>query len=157
MDEMQHKAAVKRFESLRDAELKTNPLTSPLTRSSDRHYIEGYWEFILSEPSERKILYPKGCSRYPMPRVSDTPVPKAFMDKLNLCIADVEPTLYLGSSYCRLCMCRNGCGEHSLTNKEGVTFVFPEGIFHYYEAHQVQPSPEFHSFVMAYDVKARDL
>jgi hypothetical protein len=60
----------------------------------------------------------------------------------------IEPRYYKGYSVCRLCEKKNnGSSEYTIT-RDDVKYIFPRGILHYYESHQVQPSKEFYELIM---------
>jgi len=134
------------FEKKRDVLLKDNPLTSPLTILPDGTHIEGYWDFVNQVKQNRKKLYEKGCSQYPMPRETDKEVSKTFLAELKwVSETDAREDAYCGSSFCRLCKMCVGNREFQLGH-----FIYPVGIFHYYIEHGVQPSDEFHTFITQY-------
>ena len=85
------------------------------------------------------------------PRPGPTPVDPAFLARLRDMTATASADHFNGWSDCRLCDQPNGCAEYSVT-KNGITFRYPEGLIHYYEAHNVTPSSEFMSFVMTTSV-----
>ena len=152
LDEAEQKAKSmehKRIEAAREYELVTNPLTSPLTKLQNGTHIEGYWELYWLDPSQRR--YEPGCTKYPMPRVSDTPVPIDFITKFKQVSAHcASKTRFFGGSLCRLCHQSAGADECVLQH-----FRYPEGLLHYYEVHQVHPSPEFYTFIMNMDDQFR--
>ena len=113
----------------------------PLTRVSDTVFIEGYW-FNLKHQR-----YRSPDELYPYPRPGPTPVDPAFLIRLREMTATADVVNCFGWSDCRLCNQPNGCAEYTVT-KNGITFRYPEGLIHYYEAHNVAPSTEFASFVL---------
>jgi hypothetical protein len=109
----------------------------PLTKVSDKCYIEGYWA---------TIGYGYDLS-YPWPKPGDQQVNQDFLDRLEELKNESEVTSSFGFSTCRLCGKNNGGDEYRVT-KNDITFLIPEGLVHYYEDHLVQPSEEFYNFVM---------
>jgi hypothetical protein len=113
----------------------------PLTRRPGGALAEGFW-------------YSKsGAKEMPYPRATDTKVDKDFLDKLKRTI-DLLKKDMIGElavvdelSYCRLCLKENGFFEFAI-EKDGQRFIFLEGIVHYYEEHNVQPSAEFKELIM---------
>lgn len=61
---------------------------------------------------------------------------------------NLELIQYCRFSKCRICEKNNGSAEYVITNNEGIKFKFPEGLLHYYETHNVQPSEKFYEFIM---------
>jgi hypothetical protein len=112
--------------------LSRDPHTS---RGTDSH-IEGYW----SESN--------GADRLPIPIPSSAIVDPAFLAKLEAMEGLTHRQGYLGPSMCRLCNRSVGCNEFTLRH-DGQTWRWPEGLRHYYEVHQVQPSEAFASFICA--------
>jgi len=110
--------------------------TYPLTKISDTEFIEGYWF----------TSYDSGIE-YPHPLPSNSNVCPIFLNKLKLVSHNSQELHYNGYSFCRLCGCKNGTIEFSLSS-QGVTFRYPIGLFHYYEEHNVQPSKEFNDFII---------
>lgn len=53
---------------------------------------------------------------------------------------------YKGDSKCRICNCINGSRESSITINKNLSFVIPEGYFHYLIEHNVIP----HKFLLDY-------
>jgi hypothetical protein len=124
---------------------------SPLTKVSDTEYIEGYWaskDPTTVHPSELDSLYDK----YPWPVDSGQPVDLKFLEKYKAVLSEnfVNMTGYFGYSKCRFCHKSNGSHEHTLVNKNGVKFICPQGLLHYYTEHRVQPSDEFRKFIEEY-------
>lgn len=85
---------------------------------------------------------------YPFPK-SETKGDTDFIAKFDdLLKSDkIIEKNFLGSSKCRLCDKNNGSKEFTL-KYEGIDFIFPEGLRHYYEDHNVHPSKEFRNAVM---------
>lgn len=75
---------------------------------------------------------------------------KEFLDKFKTAMKNNRGQFAYGVSLCRICNCTNGCGETTLVNKHGVTFLYTHGLIHYYEQHNVHPSKEFYKFIMDY-------
>ena len=118
-------------------------MSSPLTKVSDTEYVEGYW---YSEDKDYKL--------YPKPLPTNNPVDPIFLSKLKLITSSIENgkvgsfVYYRGFSPCRLCDYKyNGAKEYKFT-LDGITYRYPEGLLHYYEKHNVQPSKEFYDVVM---------
>lgn len=113
----------------------------PLTKNKNGTFIEGYW---YSDG-----LYEEQLHSYPFPKATNLPVDKNFIEKLKrLTIGCLDCTHYFGCSHCRICGKSNGSSEFKLINKENIIFNYPEGLMHYYEEHNVQPSKEFYDFIM---------
>lgn len=53
---------------------------------------------------------------------------------------------YMGDSKCRICNCINGSRESLITINKNLTYVIPEGYFHYLIEHNVMP----HKFLLDY-------
>lgn len=118
------------------------PYGSPLSKIDDNNFIEGYWGTTSIFYNERK---------YPLPIVTDVAVDGIFLKKLEKVMANNICENFFGSSNCRVCGEKNGCGEYTLVNGV-VKFTVPEGIMHYYTVHNVHPSEEFYEFVMDYNL-----
>jgi hypothetical protein len=114
----------------------------PLTRRPGGVLAEGFW-YSKSDAKEM-----------PYPRATDTKVDKDFLDKLKKAIDLLQKDMIgelavVGElSYCRLCLKENGSYEFVM-EKDGRRFIFLEGIVHYYEEHNVQPSTEFKELIMS--------
>ncbi len=122
------------FESARDAELKTNVLTSPLTRLPNGNCIEGYWANLYSKDKS---------NQFPMPRATETPVSETFLKQFKMVTEKyAKKEFFFGGSWCRLCNQGVGNLEYTLG-----PFLYPSGIEHYYTIHHVHPSPEFVEFI----------
>jgi hypothetical protein len=121
----------------------------------NEEYIEGYWN--------NNTL--KGI-KLPYPIETNEEVPKNFLKKLekledvimdnndNNILKEYRKIEFLqtkGYSRCRICNERNGSCEYVFTyrNKK---YRFPEGLRHYYENHNVQPTNEFYNTVMNYNI-----
>lgn len=111
--------------------------TYPLTKISESKYIEGYW-------------FQKNNINYPIPKCGSVPVSKLFIQKLQKVMKSdlVKEKVYLGFSRCRLCNQPNGGSEYSIMDDNGIEFIFPSGVLHYYDVHHVQPSSEFVNVIM---------
>jgi hypothetical protein len=121
-----------------------NPISYPLTKVSDTHFIEGYWQ----------EYHECGCCnplKYPYPVDSGIKVDKVFLQNLEHIKQFCKIECYYGASFCRLCNISVGGNEYSFRS-EGKTYTFPEGIVHYYTVHNVQPSEEFVEAVEQYIV-----
>jgi len=116
---------------------KINNNTYPLIKVSDSEFIEGYWKSSL--PFDKD---------YPIPNKTNISVNKMFLNKLSeLTAIDAMGLHYNGHSKCRICECKNGNIEFIL-EKDGIKFRYPQGLIHYYEIHNVQPSKEFFDFII---------
>ena len=141
----------------------TTIMSTPLTRLTKSHFIEGYWKESQPEswPPPCAWMLPPFLPRATWPdypefepfRGLPHPVPQgsgvdaAFLDKLATVELYAYRVGFLGHSECRLCdKTENGCGEYSIKSGD-LTFTFPEGLRHYYEEHNLHPSPEFRDFV----------
>lgn len=95
---------------------------------------EGFW-YSQSEPF------------LPFPTQYSQPCSNIFINKLKLLITRLRDwtdiTHYEGYSTCRICGQNNGSLEYKIGN-----YIIPEGLLHYYEKHNVHPSPHFFNFVM---------
>lgn len=81
------------------------------------------------------------------PKPSMTLVNKTFIKRVKTLIHN-RPLL-LGITTCILCGETIGCGDtQCVVRGGGSTFNFPDGVAHYYEAHNVLPSEEFYTFIM---------
>jgi hypothetical protein len=125
----------------------------PLTKV-DNEYREGFWRDTT--------YYLTPGPKYPFPLEGKIDVDSKFIEKLNEVIKagkvnkeehSICINQYFGSSRCRLCDCINGSEEYVVKNKEGIKFVFPSGLLHYYVDHKVQPSKEFYDFIMNYTIE----
>lgn len=125
-------------------QLVYNPISYPLTKVSDTEFIEGYWQDYNE----------CGCCnhlKYPYPINSGIHVDAVFLQNLEHIKKYCKVDYYFGSSFCRLCEAGVGGSEYSFKS-DGKTYRFPEGIIHYYTAHNVQPSDEFMEAVEQYIV-----
>jgi len=121
-----------------------NPNSYPLTKLSNETFVEGYWQSNNECGCCNPIIYP-----YPVD--SGVQVDPIFIQNLEHIKNFSKVECYFGSSYCRLCPQNVGGLEYSFKS-DGKTFIFPEGIFHYYRDHNVQPSDEFMDAVEQYIV-----
>lgn len=117
--------------------------TTPLTKVSDKEFIEGYW-------------WSKEYPNYPKPVSTKLPVDTLFLSKLKDITVKIESNMLQGGSYqhyrgfsiCRVCNFNcNGAKEYKFIIND-VTYRYPEGLLHYYEKHNVQPSKEFYDVIM---------
>jgi len=99
---------------------------------------EGFWE----SKEEPYLPHPREFQR-------ETPVDAAWLEKF----AEVEfwarKHYFLGYSPCRFCDKDNGCATYVIEHGAD-TWVFPEGLCHYFKEHNVHPSRSFYKFVLAY-------
>jgi|WetSurMetagenome_2_1015567.scaffolds.fasta_scaffold778298_1 hypothetical protein len=125
----------------------------PLTKISDKMFIEGYWQNIDDEST----------SHYPTPLSTNNTVDKLFLKKLRQYMKDIDDAKHnpdyhnrshvvemKGSSKCRICGIINGSKEYYLL-KNNNWFRIPSGLIHYYEMHMIEPSREFYEFVTCDD------
>lgn len=119
-----------------------NEISYPFTKISDTRFVEGYWQESHECGCCNPILYP-------FPAVSNISVNKVFLSNLEYIKKYCKSEYYMGSSTCRLCQLSNGNIEYSFKLNEK-TYIFPEGITHYYSVHNVQPSTEFIEAVEQY-------
>jgi hypothetical protein len=113
----------------------------PLTKIDENNFIEGYW--FSDDLYSDNINYPFPISE------KNKNVSEDFLTKLHyLCntLGNIKKD-YQGGSQCRLCNEHCGGSEYKI-KKNDITFTFPNGIFHYYECHNVMPSNEFLQFIM---------
>jgi hypothetical protein len=95
---------------------------------------EGFWRQRVDEESELP---------WPNP-IESWPARTAFLKSLTAVEAVAEQEIYRGFSLCRVCQCRNGNTSYRFAEWE-----WPAGFRHYVEQHQVQPSAEFVTFILA--------
>lgn len=126
--------------------IKNNPNSNPLTKLSDNVFVEGYWQEYNECGCCNKL-------KYPFPVESETKVNEIFLQNLEHIKKYCKIDCYFGSSYCRLCNICNGGNEYSFTLSNGNTYKFPEGLVHYYQVHNVQPSDIFVEAVEEYVVE----
>lgn len=82
----------------------------------------------------------------PWPRASDDPFrgKEKFLKRLTIAESKARVIHYKGWSSCRLCIChRNGSTEFELDG-----WVWPVGLRHYIEYHNVRPSLAFQEFIL---------
>ena len=74
---------------------------------------------------------------------------KKFINKLENIekYTKVEGIIYRGFSNCRICKKINGAAEYSIA-KDGIKYIYPSGIIHYYKDHNVKPSDEFYNLII---------
>lgn len=60
--------------------------------------------------------------------------------------------LYRGLSLCRCCKKVNGCGEYRMETFEKV-YVWPSGLMHYLEEHNIEPPEELRELTEIFEVK----
>lgn len=65
-----------------------------------------------------------------------------FLTQLEAVEQVTDTIAYKGWSTCRVCQCRNGSEEHELGG-----WVWPSGLRHYIEAHNIKPSEAFISMI----------
>lgn len=108
----------------------------PLTYDPyEKVFYEGFW-YNSEEP------------HFPFPRGTDTKLNPEFIRRMKYLVHKCHITMYMGYSHCRLCgFDRNGDSDCGIRG-DGKVFFFPNGIIHYYEAHNVLPSEDFYNFVM---------
>lgn len=123
----------------------TQTVSSPLTKISDTEYVEEYW-WNKDLPNQK----------YPNPITTKTAVDAIFLAKLEEITSKIEENKLPNSSYehyrgfseCRVCHYQyNGAKEYKFVSG-GVTYRYPEGLMHYYQQHNVQPSNKFYEAVM---------
>lgn len=119
-----------------------NPIFYPLTKISSTRYVEGYWQEFNECGCCNKIIYP-------YPRPTDMQVSPIFLQNLEYVKKYSKIECFFGPSDCRLCGTSLGGNEFSFKT-EGITYVFPDGIDHYYKEHGVQPSEEFSDAIEQY-------
>lgn len=112
----------------------------PLTKLSDNKYVEGYWFNSISEQT----------STFPFPKETEKIVDINFLNKLKNCMSILKKIDYCGPSMCRICKQCNGNIEYELIEND-VKYLFPEGVMHYYQDHNVQPSDEFYALIMNFN------
>jgi hypothetical protein len=119
-------------------EIKEKTNVSPLTYESDNLYHEGYWFGSI-----------RSNNKYPIPIETETKNSDEFINNLKLYMSSTDPIKsYFGSSNCRLCDKHNGSTEYEIRNfNSEKIIVFPEGLLHYYEDHNVIPSTEFYDII----------
>jgi hypothetical protein len=120
-------------------EIKEKTNVNPLTHESDNLYHEGYWFGSI-----------KSNNKYPIPIATQTKNSDEFITNLKLYMSSTDPIKsYFGSSNCRICDKHNGSTEYEIrdVNSEKI-IVFPEGLLHYYEYHNVVPSNEFYDIII---------
>lgn len=114
--------------------------------------VEGYWR-----PSDEMPPSDKPCQPYevlPWPAGADRPWPGR--DKFLSALARVERSArgvekhrYMGYSTCRLCGRMNGTAEYFDPRPNAAHgWRWPEGLAHYVEAHNVEPSNAFLNYIM---------
>ncbi len=93
---------------------------------------EGFW-------------YSKYEPDLPMPKARDKPASnqQEILDRLSKLETKAHVIAYKGWSTCRICGCGNGTTEF---NYKG--WVWPSGLRHYIEKHNVRVSPEFKDFLL---------
>lgn len=75
---------------------------------------------------------------HPEPRAVPWKGQSAFLEALDRVESMLEPILYRGFSWCRVCRMLNGNAEFNLNG-----WRWPSGFRHYIEQHNVKPSDEF--------------
>lgn len=99
-------------------------------------YTEGYWKKNIDEKSE-----------YPFPEEGEECTNEEFLEMLEeLTNEYAKCTQFRGYSMCRLCKQQNGTEEFTLYGLD-CAYIYPEGLFHYYEDHNVKPSNNFVTFI----------
>jgi hypothetical protein len=73
---------------------------------------------------------------------------KKFLRALNKIENKAKSEVFRGSSTCRMCGQLNGNETFSFVFKSA-TWVWPSGLSHYIEDHQVRPSLAFEEFITA--------
>ena len=86
--------------------------------------------------------------KYPIPIISNKKINNEFLNKLKNYVDGINGTYYLGYSKCRICGKNVGNLEYIIGNDD-MKIYFPEGIIHYYETHNVEPSKEFYEMIMS--------
>lgn len=119
-------------------EIKEKTNVNPLTYESDNLYHEGYWFGSI-----------RSNNKYPIPIETETKNSDEFINNLKLYMNSTDPIKsYFGSSNCRLCDKHNGSTEYEIRNfNSEKIIVFPVGLLHYYEDHNVIPSNEFYDII----------
>ena len=104
-------------------------------------YFEGFW--YDEDDSDNK--------HFPFPKATHIQINQEFIKRVKLLIERCFTAMYCGYSACRLCGYEtNGCLDCAIRG-DGQTFIFPDGLLHYYKVHHVLPSYEFYTFVMRID------
>lgn len=78
---------------------------------------------------------------------------KSEKSGLGLCDHDLQYVEYAGYHTCLICGKNAGDAEYTLRGK----WIVPEGYKHYVEVHDVKPSEEFETFLLALDVESMSL
>jgi hypothetical protein len=115
----------------------------PLTKLSERKYVEGYWydgtSLIFPKPKQEKTKDSEFIEKFK--KVMELRSNKNFEPKMI-------DTSYRGFSSCRLCdNSYNGSHEYDF-EYDNNRYYFPEGYLHYLEKHNVHPSDVFRRIVL---------
>lgn len=126
-----------------NCEKNHNPNSYPLTKQTLTKFVEGYWQRSTE----------CGCCnefKYPFPVDSGKSVDETFLQNLDNIKQRCKINSFFGASYCRLCGNENNGSDEFSFKVNGITYIFPSGITHYYTVHNVQPSSEFVNAVEQY-------
>ncbi|QZE59519.1 hypothetical protein MPK66_gp275 [Erwinia phage pEa_SNUABM_2] len=93
---------------------------------------EGYWY----------STYEKHLPQ-PLARVRPFKGKAEFLAALEAVESKAQKRQYKGFSTCRICDCANGSADYNYKD-----WQWPSGYSHYIKKHNVQPSKEFHEFIL---------
>ncbi len=127
---------------------RTGPVAAMMMRHADAR-IEGYWR----DDEDREKCLPD-LAHLPWPEAQSAPWKGKgeFLSALDLVersARGVGRMLYMGSSACRVCGRGNGTGEfHDARPGAAHGWRWPDGLRHYVEEHNVEPSVAFQCFIV---------
>lgn len=82
-----------------------------------------------------------------MPEQQPDPIDQEFLDKLAKVELGAVELQYRGTSICRICRQMNGSREFEYQD-----WRWPKGLRHYFEEHNVHPTPEFAAFIRSVEL-----
>lgn len=128
-------------------------------------YYEGYWRKTEDgKMSSDDLYYQSEYVGLPFPKPM-----KVKSDELKLFIEDlklVESKIYgldggsqsyMGYSKCRCCGIENGIEEFHIEYDKNSVLVWPCGLIHYYQEHNIIPSKKFYDFIGHLAEKAKKI
>lgn len=100
-------------------------------------------------PRRVGFWYSKFEPHLPKPVATPHKPTEVFLRQLDLVETAAREIAYRGWSTCRICGQKNGSTSFVFQG-----FEWPNGYGHYFEAHGVQPEPDFKKMVLSYSSEA---
>jgi len=116
----------------------------PLVKQNETTFTEGFWY-------DDRDFFKDDFTNLPYPKESTNEIDIEFIEKYKKVVEKCDYFSYMGNSICRLCKQDNGNNEYEIV-EDDIKYIFPEGILHYYENHNIKPSNEFKKVIMEFNL-----